>query len=309
MPTEAEAMVPTEDWLIRLYVAVDTWWQCEGRRQIPKRPGPAPLMSDQELLTLALAREFLERRSERAWRAEIVADWRHLFPAVPTQSEWNRRTRWLWGAFEALRAFWLRPMPIAPGGWEAIDTAPLPIKHASRVRGMAGGTSCAWAGPADQLVPRFGYCAALDRWFYGFRLGLRIGLTDGLIRGWAIVPAAVDERRVADGLLEGERDIHLLTDQGFRSAAWARDWNETLNVRVLLAPSKRERAAPTRPDTTRAFIATFRNRIEAINETLKDRFHLEAHAAKQFWGLLTRTAVKIATATFAKLWPLDLIPT
>ncbi len=302
-------MVPTEDWLIRLYVAVDTWWQGEGRGQIPKRPAPAPVMSAPERLTLALARKFLERRSERAWRAEVVADWRHLFPAGPTPSEWNRRTRWRWGAFEALRAFWLRPVPIAPGGREAIDTAPLPIKHASRVRGMAGGTSCAWAGPADQLVARFGSCAALDRWCSGFRLGLRIGLTDGLIRGWAIVPAAVDERRVADGLLEGERDSHLLTDQGFRSATWARDGNETLNVHVLLAPSKRDRAAPTRPDTPRAFIATFRNRIEAINETLKDRFHLEAHAAKQFGGLLTRTAAKIATATFAKLWPLDLIPT
>jgi hypothetical protein len=38
MPTEAEAMVPTEDWLITLYVAVDTWWQREGRRQVlPRR--------------------------------------------------------------------------------------------------------------------------------------------------------------------------------------------------------------------------------------------------------------------------------
>ena len=306
MPTEAEASVPTEDWLITLYVAVDTWWQREGHRLLPPRPGPTPVFSDQELITLAVAREFLERRSERAWRAEVVADWGRLFPDVPKQSEWNRRTRWLWGAFEALRAFWLRPVPIAPGGWEAIDTAPLPVKHASRVRGMTG---CAWAGPVDQLLPHFGFCAALDRWFYGFRLGLRIGLTDGLIRGWAIVPAAVDERRVADGLLEGERDIQLLTDQGFRSATWARDWDETLNVHLLLAPSKRERAAPTRPDTARAFIATFRNRIEAVNDTLKDRFHLETHYAKQFWGLLTRTAAKIATATFAKLRSLDLIPT
>ena len=309
MPTEAEASVPTEDWLITRYVAVDMWWQREGHRLLPRRPGPVPACSDQELLTLAVAREFLERRSERAWRAEVRADWGRLFPTVPTQSEWNRRVRWLWGAFEALRAFWLRPLPIAPGGWEAIDTAPLPIKHASRVRGMAGGTSCDWAGPADQLVARFGFCAALDRWFYGFRLGLRIGLTDGLIRGWAIVPAAVDERRVADGLLDGERDIFLLTDQGFRSAQWARDWEDTLGVRLLLAPSKRERATPTRHNTLRAFVATFRNRIEAVNDTLKDRFHLEAHAAKQFWGLLTRTAAKIAAATFAALWPLDLIPT
>jgi hypothetical protein len=305
MPTEAEASVPTEDWLITRYVAVATWWQREGHRLLPPRPGPTPAFSDPELITLAVARECLERRSERAWRAEVIAEWKPLFPSVPTQSEWHRRTRWLWGAFEALRAFWLRPVPIAPGGWEAIDTAPLPVKHASRVRGMTG---CAWAGPVDQLLPRFGCCAALDRWCSGFRLGLRIGLTDGLIRGWAIVPAAVDERRVADGLLDGEHDIFLLTDQGFRSAQWAREWEDTLGVRLLLAPSKRERAAPTRPDTLRAFIATFRNRIEAVNDTLKDRFHLETHAAKQFWGLLTRTAATIAAATFASLWPLALIP-
>jgi hypothetical protein len=309
MPTEAEARVPTEAWLIRLYVAVDTWWQREGGWQVPERPGPSPAMSDQELLALGLARECLERRSERAWRAEVVANWRPRFPVVPTQSEWHRRPRWVWGAFEALRAFWLRPLPMAPGGWAAIDTAPLPMKHASRVRGMAGGTACDWAGPVDQLLPRFGSCAALDRWCYGFRLGLRSGLTDGLIRGWAIVPAAVDERRVADGLLAGQQDLRLLTDQGFRSAIWARDWAETRNVHLLLAPSQRERARPTRPAAVRAFIATFRHRIEAVNDTLKNRFHLEAHAAKQCWGLLTRTAAKIATATFAKLWPLDLIPT
>lgn len=308
MPTETEARIPTEERLIRMYVAVDTWWQRAGTWLVPPRPGPTPTMSDQELLALGLAREFLERRSERAWRAEVVANWGHLFPHVPTQSEWNRRTRWLWGAFEALRAFWRRPVPIAPGGWEAIDTAPLPMKHASRVRGLAGGTACDWAGPVDHLLPHFGYCAALDRWFYGFRLGLRSGWTAGLIRGGAIVPAAVDERRVADGLLEGERDSRRLTDQGCRSARWARDGEEPLHVHLLLAPSQRERATPTRPDPVRAFIATFRHRIEAVNDTLNDRFHLEAHAAKQFWGLLTRTAAKIAAATFAKLWPLDLIP-
>jgi hypothetical protein len=306
MPTEAEASVPTEDWLITLYVAVDTWWQREGTQVVPERPGPSPACSDAELVTLALAGAFLERRSERAWRAEVVADWAHLFPRVPGQSEWNRRVRWLWGAFEHLRAFWLRPLPVAPGGWLAIDTAPLPIKHPSRVRRA---TPCDWAGPADRLVPGFGFCAALSRWFYGFRLALRTGLTDGLIRGWAIVPAAVDERRVADGLLDGERDLALLTDQGFRSAAWDRCWAAESNVRHLLAPSRRERAQGTRPPAVAAFVAAFRNRIEATNDALKDRFHLEQHRARRFWGLLTRTAARIAAYTFATLWPLDLVPT
>jgi hypothetical protein len=72
--------------------------------------------SDQELVALGVARELLERRSERAWRAEVRTDWKHLFPRVPAPSEWNRRTRWLWGAWEALRAWWAAPLPVAAGG-------------------------------------------------------------------------------------------------------------------------------------------------------------------------------------------------
>jgi hypothetical protein len=314
MPTEAEASVPTEDWLIALYVAVDTWWQREGWWQVPARPGPVPALSDQEVIALALAGEFLERRSERAWRAEVVANWAHLFPTVPKQSEWNRRTRWLWGAFEHLRAFWVRGVPLAPGGWEAIDTAPLPIKHPSRVRHPTCSGSCDWVGVGPVEGPRgraagFGWGAALSRWFYGFRLALRTGLTDGLVRGWAIVPAAVDERLVADGLLGAEFDMGLLTDQGFRSAAWDRCWAAERGTWHLLAPSQRERATRSRPSVVEAFVRAFRNRIETTTDTLKDRWHLEQHHAKRFWGLLTRTATKIAAHTFATLWPLDLIPT
>ena len=280
---------------------------------VPPRPGPAPTCSDAELVTLALAGEFLERRSERAWRAGGVADWGHLFPRVPAQSEGNRRVRWRWGAFEPLRARWVGAVPLAPGAWQALDTAPLPITHPSRVRHPPCPCSCDWVGvgpvegPAG-LAAGFGWCPALARWFFGFRLALRTGLTDGLIRGWAIVPAAVDERRAADGLLAGQRDLGLLTDQGFRSAPWDRCWAAESAVRHLLAPTRQDRARGTRPPVVEAFVATFRNRIEATNDTIKDRFHLERHQAKGFWGLLTRVAAKIAAYTFAKLWPLDLVP-
>src|ERR671931_1663714 len=68
MPTEAEARVLTEDWLIAVYVAVDTWWQRAGRRQVPPRPGPAPACSDAELVALAVAGGVLEGRRARGWR-------------------------------------------------------------------------------------------------------------------------------------------------------------------------------------------------------------------------------------------------
>ena len=261
-PTEAEASGPTEGWRIRRYVAVDTWWPREGRWQVPPRLGPPLTFSDQELGTLALARGVPERRRERAWRAEVLAAWGPLFPTVPKQAEWNRRTRERWGARGWRRTSWVRPGPRAPGGWEATDPAPWPIKHPRRVRGGPSGDR---DGPGNDLVPRGGCCSALARWGSGFRRALRTGLAgglirgwalraglaDGLIRGWALVPAAGDERRAADGLLNGEDAIPLLTDQGLRCAASARTWAAENNVHLRLAPSccspRAARRAPPRP--------------------------------------------------------------
>src|SRR5438094_9516167 len=118
-------MLPTEDLFVYVYVLIADAI-AGGAVDIPPRPGPAPACSDVELLTIALVRHLLGRRSEAGFLAE-VADWGHLFPRLPHQSEANRRTRWLWGAFEQLRA---------------ALAARLPVKHPSRARGPDG-----WVGP------------------------------------------------------------------------------------------------------------------------------------------------------------------
>ena len=70
------------------------------------------------------------------------------------------------------------------------------MKHASRVRGPDG-----WTGPGNGLAARFGRDAAHAGWFYGFRLAARTDLGSRIVRAWAIVPSAVNEREVAAGLL------------------------------------------------------------------------------------------------------------
>ncbi len=65
---------------------------------IPRRPGPAPACTDAELLTIAVVRHLLGRRSENGFLAEIRLDWPGLFPHLPDQPEVNRCTRWLWHA-------------------------------------------------------------------------------------------------------------------------------------------------------------------------------------------------------------------
>jgi hypothetical protein len=281
--------MPTLDLFMHLYVLVDDALRA-GVVRIPPRPRPAPACSDAEVLALALARHLLGRPSERAFLREVRADWPHLFPRLPHQSEFNRRVRWLWAAFELLRQHLLAAVPA--DRWGQVDTSALPVKHPGRVRGPDG-----WDGP-NGLRAGFGRDAAHAEWFYGFRLAIRTDLQSRLVRAWGIVPAAVDERAVADGLLEGAAPEGLLLDRGFLGRDWAAG-HAARGTAVVVTPSKEERRRLAK-QAQRA-IAAFRNRVETTFGELTDRLGLARHGARTFWGLLARAAATILAHTLLRL--------
>jgi Transposase DDE domain len=280
-------MLPTEDLFVYVYVLVDDAIAA-GAIAIRPRPGPAPACTDAELLAIAVVRHLLGRRSEAGFLAEVARDWAHLFPALPHQSEANRRIRWLWGAFEQLRAMLAARLPA--DDCQQVDTTALPVKHTSRVRGPDG-----WSGPGNDLAARFGRDAAHAEWFYGFRLAVKTDLGSRIVRAWAIVAAAVNEREVAEDLLEaGPRPRDLLADKGFRGAAFAAA-QAARGTAVLVPPDKKQRASM--PPALLKVIAEWRNRIETTFSEITDRMELARHGAHSFWGLLTRTAATIAAHT------------
>jgi Transposase DDE domain len=284
-------MLPTEDLFVYVYVLVDDALR-SGAIAIAARPGPAPGCSDAELLAIALVRHLLGRRSEAGFLAEVARDWAHLFPRLPHQSEANRRIRWLWGAFEQLRAMLAARLP--EDGCQQIDTSALPVKHTSRVRGPDG-----WTGPGNDLAARFGRDAAHAEWFYGFRLAIKTDLGSRAVRAWGIVPAAVNERDVADDLLAaGPPPRDLLLDKGFTGAAFAAR-QAARGTAVLIPPAKAQRLAM--PPILRTIIAQWRNRIETTFGEITDQMELARHGAHTFWGLLTRTAATIAAHTLMRL--------
>lgn len=279
-------MIATEDLFVHLYVLIDDAI-ADGQITLPVRPGPSPRCSDGELLTIAVARHLLARRSEAGFLAEVRRDWRFLFPHLPHQSEVNRRTRWLWGAFEQLRAALVAAA--ATDDAQQVDTSALPVKHPSRVRGPDS-----WVGPCG-LVARFGRDGAHAEWFYGFRLAVRTDLGTRIVRAWSIVPAAVNERDVAADLLaDAHPPAHLLADKGFAGRAFAAE-QAAVGTAVLTPPTRAQRAVM--PRWLQAVIATWRNRIETTFAEITDRMDLARHGAHTFWGLLTRTAATIAAHT------------
>jgi len=282
-------MMPLAELFVHVYVLVDDALLA-GIVPVPRRPGPQPACSDAEILTIALVRHLLRRPSERAFLAEVRQDWAHYFPRLPVQSEFNRRVRWLWGAFEYLRRHVVSQLP--EDAWQQLDTTALPVKHPSRVRGPDD-----WHGPGN-LHAGFGRDAAHGEWFYGFRLALRTDLGSRLVRAWGIVPAAVDERAVADALLEGTAPRGLLLDRGFAGQAWVAS-REAHGTRVVLTPGRTERQRL--PAAVRRPVAVLRNRIETTTGELTERLGLARHGAKTFWGLLTRVAATILAHTLLLL--------
>jgi hypothetical protein len=283
-------MLPTEDLFVYVYVLVDDAVSSRAIA-IPARPGPAPACSDAELLAIALVRHLLGRRSEAGFLAEVARDWAHLFPKLPHQSEANRRIRWLWGAFEQLRAMLAARLP--DDDCQQIDTSAIPVKHTSRVRGPDQ-----WTGPGNDLAARFGRDAAHAEWFYGFRLAIKTDLGSRIVRAWSIVPAAVNEREIAADLLEaGAAPRDLLADKGFSGKAFAAQL-AAQGTAVLVPPTKNQRQQM--PSLLQKVIAEWRNRIEASFGEITDRMELARHGAHTFWGLLARTAATIAAHTLLR---------
>jgi hypothetical protein len=282
-------MLPTEDLFVYVYVLIDDLMTARII-VIPRRPGPVPACSDAELLAIALVRHLLGRRSEAGFLAEVARDWAHLFPHLPHQSEANRRTRWLRGAFEQIRVTLAARLP--EDDCQQIDTSALPVKHTSRVRGPDS-----WTGP-DGLHARFGRDAAHAEWSCGFRLAIKTDLGSRIVRAWSIVPAAVNERDVADDLLEtGPPPRDLLLDKGFSGQAFAAA-QAGRGTAVLLPPAKGKRHRM--PPVLRKIIAEWRNRIETTFKEITDQMELTRHGAHTFWGLLTRTAAIIAAHTLIR---------
>lgn len=134
-------MLPAEELFVHCYVLVDDMIK-EGQVEIPRRPGPTPACTDAEIITIGLVRHLLHRRSELGFLAEIRREWPELFPALPHPSQVNRRSRWLYGAYEQIRQVLLAE--VEADDWGQIDTSALPVKHPSRVRGPDS-----WTGPND----------------------------------------------------------------------------------------------------------------------------------------------------------------
>jgi hypothetical protein len=130
-----------------VYVTVDDYWQTIAHRF--SRPGPKPVCSDSELLTMVLVGECcgwdVETEMLHHWQAH-----RDLFPQQPTQSRLNRRRRQLTDALALLRQWLVRQLDLAAEQICIIDSLPLSVVASTTPRGPRLSGACTMPAMAGQ---------------------------------------------------------------------------------------------------------------------------------------------------------------
>jgi hypothetical protein len=264
--------------LVHVYVLVDDL--LPPRRRF----GRPPLISDSELICLAVAQVLLDCPNERRFLRLAKRRLGHLFPYIPGQAGFNKRLRAL--APQLLEAVTLlaRLSPSFCDRLRLLDSTPVPCaasRETVRRSALAG-----YGG--------YGYCRSHSRWFWGFRLYL-LCAPDGLPVGFELAAANSPERVVAAELLERtlKAGQTVIADKGFAG----REFEQ------LVASLGGQLLRPDRKDEPARFgsLGGIRQWIESCFDTLKDQLSLERHGGRTLTGLVSRIARRLLALAAAIL--------
>jgi hypothetical protein len=247
------------------------------------RPGPVALVTDQELIALAVAQAVTGVVSDRQFLGAVDRLLPGWFPHLPEQRQYNRRLRRLTPSIAAVR---LQVSElIAEGQIRLVD---------GTLISCASDPGCArrseFGGHAS-----YGYCPSKSLFVWGMRLVL---ITDinGAPVGELVGAKTGEEREAAFRLATTHPHSTLFTDGGFRGSEYDRAM-ELIDVKPI-TPNKHRLGQ--RPPSEIAN-ARIRLVIESAFSNLKRQMRLDQHLAKTVGGLAQRIAQRLLAVTLGML--------
>jgi Transposase DDE domain len=259
----------------------DTYGRCRLRQR-----GPAPLLSDSEVLTIEIVGEFLGFDTDQGLHAYFRRHFSYLFPTlyVVHRTTFLRQAANLWAVkgalWQHLVAATRHDVAIA-----VVDSLPVPVcrfARAHRCRRFRG-------------LAAFGYDALAHQTYYGLRLHLRI-TWPGVITAATLAPANDADRAVAPQILAGLAGW-ALGDGGY--------WSPTLRAELAsdgLDLIARPLGAAAQTERWPAWLVQTRRRIETVLSQLTERYHAKQIRARDEWHLIARGLRKLVSHTVAVLF-------
>lgn len=267
--------------IVAVFCLVDDW--LEERSPRLRRRGPAPKLSDSEVLTIEIIGEFLGIDTDSGLYAYFGRHYSGWFPALLEvhRTTFARQAANLWVVKEKLWKNLLDLMYFDPK-ISLIDSFPVPtcrFARAYRCRRLAEESA-------------FGYDETSKQTFYGLRGHLRV-CWPGVIVEADLAPANAHDLRLAEELLEGTKGW-ALGDRNY----WSPELAERLGEEglALLTPYKsKKREEKPWP----RWLVQKRRRIETVFSQLVERYRAKKVWARDRWHLTSRFMRKVLSHTMA----------
>jgi Transposase DDE domain len=272
--------VDLSTFITAVFCLIDDWLQGQ---EPPRSRGPAPELSDSEVLTIEIVGEFLGIDAEKGLYTYFRRHYGEWFPALERvhRTTFTRQMANLWVMKRKLWRELLGRIGFDPEV-SLIDSFPLPVcrfARAYRCRVLAQESA-------------FGYDEMSKQTFYGLRAHLHVAWP-GVIVGVDLAPADVHELRLAEELLQ-ETKGWALGDRNYWSPELAgRLADEGLRLLAPYKSSKRERAPWPR------WLTQKRRRIETVISQLVERYGAKKVWARDRWHLTSRWLRKILSHTMS----------
>ena len=263
-----------DDFIIAVFLVVCEHYQevrCQYRL---RRGGFAPSLTDEEVITMEICGEYFKQACDKDIFDYFYAHYRHFFPKLTERSMFVRQAANLWQVKAAIQKRLVRVSRQGEDRVQVVDTLPLPVCVITRAI-------------QDHCFPQeadFGYCAAKDLHYYGFKLGLRISRS-GMITHYPLLPARPHDIHALDTLLEGFEGM-APADKGFIDAFRHALLAERHGITVITPPRKNMTAVLPKP--LLRFCKYVRKRVETVGSHLTQRFGIDRIRAHDLWHFQLR---------------------
>jgi hypothetical protein len=272
-----------EYFIIFVYCLVCEHYQALVKQHRPRRRGFAPALSDEEVITIEICGEYFGLSRDEDIYDYFRAHYHHFFPQLRERTLFARQAANLW----QIKAMLQRRLAVVSGQAadpvQVIDTLPLPVCTYTRSQ-----RDRCFKPEAD-----YGYCAAKDLHYYGFKLGLRISRV-GMIIHYPLLPARPHDSQLLDDLIAGFEGV-VPADKAFIDAFRQEELAKKRHIELVTPARKNMKTRP--PVTLRLICRRWRKLVETVGSHLTERYHIAKTRAHDLWHYQHRLIRKVLSHT------------
>ena len=255
-----------------------------------RRRGPAPNLSDAEVLTMECVGEMLSLDCDKHIYNYFSRHYSHFFPALAhtCRTSFARHCANLWHVKESIWRRLLAEAAPTDKRLHIVDSMPVPVCRFARA------TFC----ERFRSSARYGKDHSGRQTFYGFRLHARL-VWPGFIGELFVTPANQSEQSVLPHLAHSApADCAILGDRNYASQK-LKDRLAADSQHLLTPAARQAKNDPEAAKGKKWVYSDLRYLIDTVFGQLTERFHVKSVWAKDLWHLTSRIYRKVLAHTLA----------